>query len=147
MKALAVPALLLALTACGRGEAELRTRVERHVKAAAALEDAGRVDDAIGEYGKALALVEGRDRWKTRVAELRAILKELEDRQEEIARATLEFKRFMERVDRDDGSGSEALLREGRELRRRVRDSGLPWLPKLGSALERLSKLLDEHKE
>jgi hypothetical protein len=133
----ALPVLWLAvLASCGRRDQE--ARIEAATRAALQHERAGRIDDAIAEYRKALAATGESTRWKTQSADLRAHLKLLEEEKEQVAAATAEFEKFRAQAARVDDAGAAGLLREGRELHARVRDSKLPWLPELASILEKL---------
>ena len=145
MKALVAGALLLGLSGCGWRDEELtKHQVEKYMKSAVILEEAGQLDEAIGEYQKILALVGTRDPWKTRVMEYRGIIKQLEEQKAETAQVTLQFERFKAIVALDDGSGAGRLLKEGRDFYLRVRNSGLPWLPELAAILEQLQARVDK---
>lgn len=144
MKALIAGALLLGLAGCGWREERLKARVEVHVRTAIAHEETGRLDEAIAEYLYLIALVQGRDRWKTRAMEWRGIIKDIEMQKADRASATLEFELFKTRAARDDVSGAGPLLKEGRGLKTRVQGSNLPGLPELDGILEKLGTAVDK---
>lgn len=143
MKALVAGALLLGLAGCGWRDERIKAKAELHVRKAEEFEEAGRLNEAISEYRRAIALIRGRDKWKTRELECLGIIRQLEGQIGQIAGATAEFEDFKAGAAKVDATSAGDLLKEGRDLYARVRDSGLPWLPELAAILEKLGAAVD----
>ena len=145
MKALLASALLLALPRCGwQEDRRIQVRLQKHVQAAGKLERQDHLVEAIWEYQAAHELIQHRDKYRTVKMEIRRLLQELEHRHCEVTFVTLQFDLFKTNAARDDGSRTAALLKEGRELKTRVQDSKLPWLPELDAILEKLGVAVDK---
>ncbi len=107
------------------------------------LENENNIDGAIGEYQKILGLIGGSDKWKTKAAEIRTIVNELNARKGEVAATTDQFRKYQDRFKTINDADAKDFEKELKDFKNRVKDSQLPFLPELDELILKVGKQLD----
>lgn len=123
----------------GSGREEtLKARFEELKGAGADLQMRDRLDDAAGKYREAIALVEGNEKFRSGVVDLKARLREIAGLREGLKEARARFEAYKARAEKRKPDDLNELRVDGSRLLSDVEKARVPWRDELTTLLAKI---------